>query len=156
MAVLQLPTYLSEELSASALPMSHPLSLIRDSGPEPIQLMCTHNAPQIHPNLHPFTPSPFSPKNPFLQQQRFRRAQVIVENTGMIFSKFERSKLELVCPKKLPLHDVKMKKVLLKNNIYTIIIDSKRLHCYNKIITKYASLSELQEKNVFFHISHCA
>ena len=61
-AVLQLPTYLSEELSASALPMSQPLSLIRDSGPEPIQLMCSHNAPQIHLTLHPL---PCSPKKPF-------------------------------------------------------------------------------------------
>lgn len=66
-AVLQLPTYLSEELSASALPMSQPLSLIRNSGPEPIQLMCSHNAPQTHLTLHPFThtPSLVPPKSPF-------------------------------------------------------------------------------------------
>lgn len=79
-AVLQLPTYLSQELSASALPMSQPLSLIRDSGPEPIQLMCTHNAPRIHPSLHPFTPSPCGPRkpflSPFLKQQHFTGTRV--------------------------------------------------------------------------------
>lgn len=57
-AVLQHPTYLPEELSASPLPMSQPLSLIRDSETKPIQLMCSHNVPQIHPALHPFTSSP--------------------------------------------------------------------------------------------------
>lgn len=64
-AVLQLPTYLSEELSASALPMSQPLSLIRDSGTKPIQLMSSHNAPQIHLTLHPFTPFAGALKSPF-------------------------------------------------------------------------------------------
>lgn len=48
--------YLSEERSASAFPVSQLLSLIRDSGPKPIQLMCSHNAPHIHLTLHPFTP----------------------------------------------------------------------------------------------------
>lgn len=65
-AVLQLATYPTEEPSASALPMSQPLCLIRDTGPKPIQLMCSHNAQQIHPALHPFTP-PSCPKKSPLQ-----------------------------------------------------------------------------------------
>lgn len=89
----------SEEHSASALPMSQPLSLIRNTGPQPIQLMCGHNAPQIHPTSSPLHPPPHPPlalKSPLhllfaaaAVYRGRRKKDISFESTGMIFREFK-------------------------------------------------------------------